>query len=124
MNITMTSTLSGANSATQKTSAQETQRSSDIQKTPALSKNTATDKQDSSKISDQEIDEATAQVNSFISTVNNDIQFSIDKETGIRVVKVVDKTSNEIIRQFPGEEVLQIAKALDSLQGLLVKQQA
>ncbi|MCK6389104.1 MAG: flagellar protein FlaG [Zoogloea sp.] len=29
-----------------------------------------------------------------------------------------------MIRQIPSEEVMKIAKALDSLQGLLVKQQA
>ena len=32
--------------------------------------------------------------------------------------------TNEVIRQIPSEEMLEIAKALDRLQGLLVKQKA
>jgi flagellar protein FlaG len=74
--------------------------------------------------STSDIKKATDQVNKFVSSVNTDIQFSIDKETGINVVKVIDKTTNEIIRQIPGDEILQIAKTLDRLQGLIVKQQA
>lgn len=72
----------------------------------------------------QDIEQATEQVKKFISPTNSDIRFSIDEDTGITVVKVMDKTTNEIIRQIPGDEILQIAKALDRLQGLLVKQQA
>ena len=45
-------------------------------------------------------------------------------DMGVAVVKVIDKDSNKVIRQIPSEEVLQISKALDKLQGLLVKQQA
>ncbi|MBS1198574.1 MAG: flagellar protein [Proteobacteria bacterium] len=82
------------------------------------------DKQAKTPASLQDIEKATDQVKKFVSPVNNDIQFSIDDETGITVVKVVDKSTNEIIRQIPGDEILQIAKALDRLQGLLVKQQA
>jgi len=82
------------------------------------------DKQAKAPASLQDIEKATDQVKKFVSPVNSDIQFSIDDETGITVVKVVDKSTNEIIRQIPGDEILQIAKALDRLQGLLVKQQA
>ena len=82
------------------------------------------DKQAKTPASLQDIEKATDQVKKFVSPVNSDIQFSIDDETGITVVKVVDKSTNEIIRQIPGDEILQIAKALDRLQGLLVKQQA
>lgn len=82
------------------------------------------DKQAKNPASLQDIEKATDQVKKFVSPVNSDIQFSIDDETGITVVKVVDKSTNEIIRQIPGDEILQIAKALDRLQGLLVKQQA
>jgi flagellar protein FlaG len=82
------------------------------------------DQKKSEMPSRQDIEQATEQVKKFISPTNSDIRFSIDEDTGITVVKVMDKTTNEIIRQIPGDEILQIAKALDRLQGLLVKQQA
>jgi flagellar protein FlaG len=54
----------------------------------------------------------------------NSLQFSIDEDIGVTVVKVIDTESKKVIRQIPSEEVMDIAKALDKLQGLLVKQQA
>jgi len=53
-----------------------------------------------------------------------DLSFSVDDETNIRVVKVIDRSTQEIIRQIPSEEMLQMAQALDKLQGLLLKQKA
>lgn len=87
-------------------------------------KNDADTPRDTVSTPREEVEKATDQLKKFVSPVNSDIQFSIDEDTGITVVKVVDKSTNEIIRQIPGDEVLQIAKALDRLQGLLVKQQA
>ncbi|MDA0189672.1 MAG: flagellar protein FlaG, partial [Proteobacteria bacterium] len=59
-----------------------------------------------------------------VSPVASDIQFSIDEDTGTTVVKIIDRTTDEVIRQIPSEEMLDIAKALDRLQGLLIKQKA
>jgi len=53
-----------------------------------------------------------------------DLSFSVDDETNIRVIKVVDRSTKEVIRQIPSEEMLQMAQALDKLQGLLLKQKA
>ena len=80
--------------------------------------------QGNAKPSREDVAKAASQVNKFVSPVNTDIQFSIDNDTDMTVVKVIDKSTKEVIRQIPGEEILQIAKALDRLQGLLVKQQA
>ncbi len=52
----------------------------------------------------------------------NSHHIAIDEDIGVTVVKVIDTESKKIIRQIPSEEVMDIAKALDKLQGLLVKQ--
>jgi len=70
------------------------------------------------------IQEATKRLQDFVSTVRSDIQFSMDQDSGKTVVKVMDSNTKEVIRQFPSEEALELAKALDRFQGLLVKQQA
>jgi flagellar protein FlaG len=72
----------------------------------------------------QELDKAVKSVNDFVSTVNNTLNFSIDEDTGTTVVKVIDNTTKEVIKQIPSEEMLVIAKALDNLKGLLVQQKA
>ena len=47
---------------------------------------------------------------------DSQLQFSVDESTGESVIKVMDKATNEMIRQIPSEEMLQIAKALDRFQ--------
>lgn len=39
-----------------------------------------------------------------------------DKATGINVVKVMDKNTREVVRQFPAEEIIAIAEAIDRYQ--------
>lgn len=70
------------------------------------------------------LDSATKAVNDFVGTVNNSLNFSIDDSTGKTVVKVIDVATKEVIKQFPSEEMLAIAKALDGIKGLLVQQKA
>lgn len=71
-----------------------------------------------------ELQDAVATSNNFLKTVTNAVEFSIDEDSGNTVVKVVDTSTKEVIRQFPTEEMLAIAKALDKIQGLLIKQKA
>ena len=40
------------------------------------------------------------------------------------MVKVVDVQTNAVLRQIAYEEMLELAKDLDRMQGLLVRQQA
>lgn len=68
--------------------------------------------------------QATEKINQTIRMLASNLSFTVDEETGMDVVKVVDMDTKEVIRQFPSEEVLAIAKALDQLQGLLVKDKA
>lgn len=70
------------------------------------------------------LESAAKSVENFVSLSNNNLSFSVDNETDKLVVKVMDKTTNEVIRQFPSEELLQLSKSLDKLQGLLLKQSA
>lgn len=72
----------------------------------------------------QEIESATKAVREFVQPITNNLEFSIDDDTGKTVVKVMDTSTKEVIRQIPSEEILEIARALDRLQGLLLRQKA
>ncbi|WP_374499930.1 flagellar protein FlaG [Zoogloea sp.] len=74
--------------------------------------------------SSEQLTQAVKQIQDVIKQTANSLQFSIDEDIGVAVVKVIDTESKKVIRQIPSEEVIDIAKALDKLQGLLVKQQA
>jgi flagellar protein FlaG len=40
------------------------------------------------------------------------------------VVKIIDRNTKEVIRQMPSDEMIAIARTLDSIKGLFVKQSA
>lgn len=71
-----------------------------------------------------EVKGALEKLNKTVSSMNDSLQFSVDSDTKMNVVKLIDRNTNEVIRQIPTEEVLHIAKAIDSLQGMLIKDKA
>ena len=71
-----------------------------------------------------DLQQALEDVQNAIGTITNDLRFSIDQDTGRTIVKIVDRETDEVIKQFPSDEMIRIAKALDKLQGLLLQQEA
>lgn len=72
----------------------------------------------------QAVGQAVENINQAMKSLSNRIEFSIDEDSKRQVVKVIDPDTKEVIRQMPSEEALAISKALDRLQGLLIKQEA
>ncbi|ABB30706.1 flagellar protein FlaG protein [Geobacter metallireducens RCH3] len=66
---------------------------------------------------------AADRINEFIESFTRDLKFTIDKDSERVVLKVVDRKSGDVIRQIPSEEALKIAKALDELKGLIIREQ-
>jgi flagellar protein FlaG len=56
---------------------------------------------------------AIEQIEDFIADSQRQLTFQVDESSGRTVVRVVDPGSGEVIRQFPSEEVLQVAVALE-----------
>ncbi|MEO8097798.1 MAG: flagellar protein FlaG [Acidobacteriota bacterium] len=42
----------------------------------------------------------------------NELSFSFDRPTGRTVVRIVDRKTREVVRQFPSEQVLRLAEEL------------
>lgn len=72
----------------------------------------------------EDVAEAVDRLAGFVAPNQSDINFSVDESSGVRVVKIIDRNSNEVIRQMPSEEAVALARALDKLQGLLIKDKA
>ena len=56
--------------------------------------------------------------------MTNNLEFALDPSTGKTVVSIIDAGTQEVIRQIPSEEMLAIARAVDHLQGTLLKAKA
>jgi flagellar protein FlaG len=72
----------------------------------------------------QQVEAILAEVRQLVEPVAQNLRFSLDQSTGRTIVRVVDASTDEVIRQIPTEEVLAISRALDRLQGLLVEHEA
>ncbi len=72
----------------------------------------------------EQVQEVVRQLQRVSEPVAQNLQFMVDGETGKTVIRVVDGATKEVIRQIPNEEVLAIARAMDRLQGLLLKGKA
>ena len=70
------------------------------------------------------LDEAVGNINKSLKAAGQGVEFSIDDDSKRLVVKVVDQETREVLRQMPSVEALEIAKALDRAQGMLIKQEA
>lgn len=70
------------------------------------------------------VTDAVKTINDTMQKLSPSLEFSIDTDSKRTVVKVIDQATQEVIRQMPSVEALEIAKALDRLQGLLIRQKA
>lgn len=52
------------------------------------------------------------------------LEFSIDEDARMTVVRITDRNTGDLIRQIPAQELVELAKDLDRMQGLLLRQQA
>jgi len=58
------------------------------------------------------LDEAVRGLNEHVKTIQRELQFSVDKESGKTIIKVMDKETSEVIRQIPSDEALSVARQL------------
>jgi flagellar protein FlaG len=72
----------------------------------------------------EELAKAVEAVNKSLDSRSQAIEFSIDDTDKRPIIKVVDQQTKEVIRQIPSEEMLDIARALDKAQGLLINHKA
>jgi flagellar protein FlaG len=71
-----------------------------------------------------DLETAVKKLNDLVAPALQTVQFSLDSHSERMVVKVVDTASKQVLRQIPNEEVLEMSKTLDKLQGLMIRQTA
>ena len=72
----------------------------------------------------KEVRQAVADINKAMQFMSRQLEFSVDTDSERTIVKVIDQQTREVIRQMPTKEALEIGKALEKAQGLLIKQTA
>jgi flagellar protein FlaG len=68
----------------------------------------------------KQLEKVAQQLQDFVGEMNRGLEFSVDKDSGRDVIKVIDKSSGDLVKQYPSEEVLTlVAKLSDSVGGFI-----
>jgi len=65
----------------------------------------------------KQLEKVAQQLQDFVGDLNRNIEFSVDKDSGRDVIKVIDKDSGDLIKQYPSEEVLTLVSKLSDMVG-------
>ena len=57
-----------------------------------------------------DVEEAAAEFRRRAAQVGRDLQFEVDDDSGVTVIKVIDPATDEVVRQIPSEEAVQRAR--------------
>ena len=89
-----------------------------IAETEELTKATSAEKAEKGQqdVPEDELSQAIDLVSEFINQPPRNVNFLQDDDSGKTVVKVFDANSQELIKQFPSEEILSMAEKIKSLQ--------
>ena len=72
----------------------------------------------------EQLDRAVSELNQSPQVKTQGLQFSIDEDSQRTVVKIIDQETQEVLRQIPTREALEIAKSFASAKGQLISQSA
>ena len=70
----------------------------------------------------EQLEKMAQQLQDFMGEMNRSLQFKVDEDSGRDVIKVLDKDSGEVIKQYPSEEVLSLVSKLSESAGILIDQ--
>jgi flagellar protein FlaG len=103
------------------TQSQQTQQKEPIQR---VEKAQVSSYKDQTKLSQEELKELSKALNHFLSLFNLETKLVYNKDAGQVIVQVIDKRTNEVIKQIPPEELLEVAKKIHDFVGLLLEKKA
>ena len=71
----------------------------------------ASDPQDSLK-------SAVTRLNDYVQSVQRDLEFSVDEASGHSVITVIDRNTQEVVRQLPDDVALELARNLQNNESM------
>lgn len=70
------------------------------------------------------VQEAVDEINKVLHYMNERLEFSIHEATNRVMVRVLDRETDEVLREIPPEQILDLVAKLQELVGLLVDKRA
>jgi flagellar protein FlaG len=71
-----------------------------------------------------QLERTVADLNEAAQSHRRSLRFSVDEDSGRTVIRVVDPETDEVVRQIPPEEVLNVARRMGDSAGALLRAKA
>lgn len=82
------------------------------------------EEQEHKKLTEEELIHAIEKANKSVNIYDRRLEFSIHEETKEIMVKVIDTSTDEVIREIPPEKILDMVAKMWELAGILVDEKA
>jgi flagellar protein FlaG len=70
-----------------------------------------------------EVLEVVQKANAALASNQSNLKFLVDSDNGKPIVQIVDRETQEVLKQIPSVEMLKIAKAIEKMQGVLMSRE-
>jgi flagellar protein FlaG len=77
-----------------------------------------------SEQSSEALHETVAAINDFMSQFKRTLNFSVDIAAGQTIIRVIDTSNDELVRQIPSEDFIAISKHIEQMNNLLFSEKA
>jgi flagellar protein FlaG len=73
---------------------------------------------------ERELGGTVSDLNDLVQHLRRELQFSVEEESGTLVVKIIDKETDEVVRQIPPEDLLVLKQRLADAAGAIFQDEA
>ena len=70
------------------------------------------------------VQQLAAELGTALNKLEEDFSVSVDKDSGMVVIRITDAVTGEIVRQVPPKELLEADRSMERIVGLIVDDQA
>lgn len=75
------------------------------------------------ELTPKELADVVQMANKAMEVNNSNLKFMMDPDSAKPVVQIVDRETQEVLKQIPSVEMLKIAKAVEKMQGVLMSRE-
>ena len=68
--------------------------------------------------------EVMSHLKELVRELHRELEFSVDQESGDTVIRVIDRETDEVVRQIPSEELMHLRRRLEEAAGVIFQDSA
>jgi flagellar protein FlaG len=124
VNLSNSTKIEATSDKAERTALNKPEAENDLAKTTARieeqSKSTISEASKAQTMTPKQLEKVAQQLQDFMGEMNRSLEFLVDKDSGRDVIKVLDKSTGDLVKQYPSEEVLGIISKLSNATGNLI----